>query len=292
MIKTFLICHMGALGDFLLTLPVIQSLRAALPSHFFTGIGCREHLEIAVRLKLLDHIYDREARWLIPFFAGTEVPDALSHTDGAVLWMPGGESSAEILMKNASMPVVLLPIIPTANIHATRFYFNQISKHYYLRNPVQLPPLFPSSIKRGSLVLIHPGSGSPSKHYSINFYRKLESFLVDRMNCETGFILGPVETEAGLPEKLGHRLIFQPQNLFELSQLLERAVLFVGNDSGVSHLAGLMNRKAVVFYRSTDPGIWKINGSQILVIRSEQEAEAFDKFQEAFAEFLKTSEFL
>jgi ADP-heptose:LPS heptosyltransferase len=52
--KTFLIYHRGALGDFILTWPAINCLRQALPTHCSLGIGRPEYMRLTVSKGLLD----------------------------------------------------------------------------------------------------------------------------------------------------------------------------------------------------------------------------------------------
>ena len=66
---------------------------------------------------------------------------------------------------------------------------------------------------------------------------------------------------------MGQRLL--PQNLIELYRELTQARLFIGNDSGPSHLAGIMGLPTVALFGPTDPAIWKPLGPKVQVIRGE-----------------------
>ena len=57
--KSFLICHRGALGDFILTWPALFCLRKALPHYQFIGIGRTEYMRLAISFGLLDTYIDK-----------------------------------------------------------------------------------------------------------------------------------------------------------------------------------------------------------------------------------------
>ena len=58
--------------------------------------------------------------------------------------------------------------------------------------------------------------------------------------CKVGFIFGPVEDEKMNKEDFIGEWIERPKDIMELANLLSHSSLYIGNDSGVSHLAGFM----------------------------------------------------
>ena len=75
--KPFIICHRGALGDFLLTWPALQCLREHLRGHHFLGIGRPEYMGLAKAFGLLDSSLDMEGTGMLRFFSGTLIPPAM-----------------------------------------------------------------------------------------------------------------------------------------------------------------------------------------------------------------------
>jgi hypothetical protein len=117
----------------------------------------------------------------------------------------------------------------------------------------------------GSDVVIHPGSGSPAKCWGVeNFVR-----LADRLR-EAGrtvrFVVGEVETEkwpARQIEELGAR---RAGSYIELLDVISTAGVFVGNDSGPGHLAGIIGVPTVSIFTSTQSQRWKPIGPKVNVV--------------------------
>ena len=53
-------------------------------------------------------------------------------------------------------------------------------------------------------------------------------------------------------------------DLYELGCWLARARLYIGNDSGISHLAAAVGTPTIVLFGPTDPAIWAPRGSRVL----------------------------
>jgi ADP-heptose:LPS heptosyltransferase len=60
------------------------------------------------------------------------------------------------------------------------------------------------------------------------------------------------------------------QRLDRVAALLRRAHRYLGNDSGVSHLAGLAGCRGVVLFGPSDPDTWGPLGGRLCVVRSER----------------------
>ena len=55
----------------------------------------------------------------------------------------------------------------------------------------------------------------------------------------------------------------RPGTYLELFNELRTASLFVGNDSGPSHLAGIMGLPTIALFGPTDPAVWKPLGPRV-----------------------------
>ncbi len=100
-------------------------------------------------------------------------------------------------------------------------------------------------------IAIFPGSGSPTKNWPIEKFLA----LADRLNEETRavFILGPAEDSLdAVLHAAGHATI-RNQPLGVVAAIARMASAFVGNDSGVSHLAAATGTPGVVLFGRTDP---------------------------------------
>ena len=111
----------------------------------------------------------------------------------------------------------------------------------------------------GRVILIHPGSGSPRKNWPGACFAALISEL-----RSAGYDVALIEGEADRAAVGGLQATLEPatapvlQNLclLDLAGALAEACLFVGNDSGVTHLAASLDRPVVCLFGPTDPSIW------------------------------------
>jgi ADP-heptose:LPS heptosyltransferase len=58
------------------------------------------------------------------------------------------------------------------------------------------------------------------------------------------------------------------EDLYELGCWLRRARLYIGNDSGISHLAAAVGTPVVAMFGPTDPAVWAPRGEHVTVIRA------------------------
>jgi ADP-heptose:LPS heptosyltransferase len=57
-------------------------------------------------------------------------------------------------------------------------------------------------------------------------------------------------------------------SLAQVAALLRCAALYLGNDSGISHLAGAVGTRGVVLFGPTDPRMWAPRGGRLRVLHA------------------------
>lgn len=112
---------------------------------------------------------------------------------------------------------------------------------------------------------LHPGSGSPAKNWPAG--RFLE--MARRWTGGQAFLLalGPAEIEAGFPAP-PEALVASDWPSRILAAAFSRAGLYVGNDSGPSHLAAAAGAPTLALFGPTDPGLWRPVGRRVRVLRA------------------------
>jgi hypothetical protein len=118
------------------------------------------------------------------------------------------------------------------------------------------------------IVLIHPGSGSRRKCINPEVLAlAMEQFQLDDI-C-TFILEGPADREsvAGLSKLVPAVPVIAGGDLSILACLLTRSVLYVGNDSGTTHLAALLTVPVIALFGPTDPERWAPRGSHVTVLR-------------------------
>jgi ADP-heptose:LPS heptosyltransferase len=219
--------------------------------------------------------------------------------DLATLWAPGGEPPAllrtalgpEPLAYAASAdtdlaanlarlggPVLTCAPAPPEGVHASDWLARPLES---IGLPVarQVAPL---AFSRGEVstagpwldrlperfLALHPGSGSPRKNWPPGRFADLARALVP-----TGPFLavrGPADEQAAEPLLgLPNAVLADGLHPRQLGALLARAGLFVGNDSGVTHLAAAAGAPTIALFGATDPAQWAPIGSVVRVVRAE-----------------------
>lgn len=279
--KSFLFCHPGALGDFILIWPVLISMRQLMPEYEFTAIGQLPYLQIAQRLNLLDNLHDVNARYLTNFFSGEKFPSQLGKPAGAILWLTHSDEMRNVLQSVVQQPIITLSPRPAIQHHISIYYLQQVQRYYPITfsNSIVSKIEFRLRKKNGNLIVIHPGSGSSKKNFSTTFYKTVFELFKERGFSNVSILLGPAEIEQHLNEELKSTSLLFSENLDQLLKIFQTTALYVGNDSGVSHLAGIFGIPSIVLYKSTNPAVWGVMGKRVHLISGKQEEVVFNQIK-------------
>lgn len=285
--ENILICHRGALGDYILTWPALQQVRTQFPGCRMVVLGRPEYQDLALSLGIIESSYNAESAAMIPFFTGTKLPTVLKGFSHAFLWLTEGEPAAELLTADGANTTIFAPFPTQQNIHVAHFHSQNMAAQ--LTSP---PPPFepqqtePLNNEKGP-IFIHPGSGSISKNFSPYLYATIAVTLARSYpHHDIHIILGPVE-QGLINNFTRHNLsVIQPKNVKEFSMLIKHATLYIGNDSGTSHLAAFMGVPTIALYRTTNPTLWGIQGACIRTLICTTEDTALEQLDLAVEEFL------
>lgn len=129
-------------------------------------------------------------------------------------------------------------------------------------------------------VIVHPGSGGLKKCAPIHWFEAIVAKAL-RLDCQTAWMIGPDETErngATLQDRLqpSAPVIMEP-DICHAAERLAGADVFVGNDSGMAHLAALCGVRTVVWFGPTDPEVWRPIGSDVHVNRDTDQDSYVDR---------------
>ena len=149
-----------------------------------------------------------------------------------------------------------------ANQHATDFYLEQVGQP-----PGAMPRIQVEQVTMRSEAVLHPFSGSARKNWPLSQWRELAVLLESKM---------PVRWCCGPEEDLPGAMVVP--NLRDLAQWLGGASVFIGNDSGISHLAAAVGTPVVALFNETNPAVWAPRGPNVTVLfhtsTAQQVAEA------------------
>ncbi len=142
--------------------------------------------------------------------------------------------------------------------------------------PAVAPTASPTTSSR-SFVAIHPGSGGERKNWPVERWLALSAWLLTLYPGESPrlLVVGGEADEKALaafrrrwPDRGGDILLAENLPLPCVGALLARCRLFVGHDSGVSHLAAAVGARGVLLFGPTDPDIWAPPHPGMHVLRS------------------------
>jgi len=129
------------------------------------------------------------------------------------------------------------------------------------------------------LLAVHPGSGGRSKNWPLERFFAVLDRCRERSDAFLLLFSGPaeeggtqdrMETFAREREGVAH---FAGADLSAVAALLQASDRYLGNDSGVSHLAAAVGCRALVLYGPTDPVRWRPAGAPVEALRSAELAE-------------------
>ena len=176
--------------------------------------------------------------------------EELRSFDSIVSWYGGNRPEFRDVVNG--LPFQFLPALPVAGcpMHATDFYLDQVGA------PLgQIPRIAVETI-REPYAVIHPFSGSPRKNWPLEKFRSVASRL--RL---------PVRWCAGEDDPPLLEAVYIP-DLLELARFLAGAALYIGNDSGITHLAAAVGTPTLAIFVDSDPAVWAPRGSHVRVAQS------------------------
>ncbi|HEY9157874.1 glycosyltransferase family 9 protein [Candidatus Binatus sp.] len=108
-----------------------------------------------------------------------------------------------------------------------------------------------------NLIVIFPGSGSPGKNWPAHKFAALASMLSLSDHAGVAVILGPAEISLEPIFRQSGVVVLKQLDLPTVTAIARVASAFVGNDSGVSHLAAAAGASGVAIFGPTDPARWR-----------------------------------
>lgn len=281
-----LIIRGGAIGDFILTLPALALVREAFPAAHIEIVGYRHIVALAEGRYYADASRSIEYGPLAGFFArnGTLDEGLREYFGGfqqviSYLFDPDG-----IFETNLARAGVKHFLNAHVKIDDTAHASQQLAR------PLQQMALYLESTEailhstledraaadrivadqNGSFVAIHPGSGSPRKNWPAERWRRLiEHLLLEnrRVIMVGGEADGRplTELESAFAERIQ---LVRDLPLPQLGALLAKSRLFIGHDSGISHLAAAAGAPCLLLFGPTDSTVWAPTNKGVRILES------------------------
>jgi ADP-heptose:LPS heptosyltransferase len=274
----------GAIGDALLAFPALAALREARPAARLALCAHPAVRDLALVHRLADEFFSRDGPAIDALLSADPrlALDRVGRLSAAVIWSATEQRQlSDQLRALGASPLIQAPSQPPAGrgIHLMRHLIDSLRPLGVSSSLVTWPGLAPDR-RRGAdpppkdlaPIVLHPGSGSRRKNWPLERFVELAVRLERLLPGRLAVLIGPAEEDLLSPL---HDLLRAPYRrvqhapLTELVDLLAGAALYVGSDSGISHLAGLSGAPALTLFGPTDPALWRPFGNRVQVIRHE-----------------------
>ena len=283
-----LIIRGGAIGDFILTLPALKALRDAYPDACLEILGY-EHIAALARNRFYANaVRSIEYAALSGFFAKNGQLDAdLRKYFGSFdlvisyLFDPDGIFQAN-LKKSGASKILCGPA--------------QIQDHSYAADQLAEPikelgiefkdcaaTLFPSAEDgqfageflvglASPIIALHVGSGSSRKNWPVDHWINFG----DRLLGQNGGSETSLLVVSGEADEVQHAILenhwrdrrarFATNLPLQYLAAILAECLFIGHDSGISHLAAAAGARCLVLFGPTDPAVWAPRGENVRIL--------------------------
>jgi heptosyltransferase-2 len=295
--KNILFVRGGALGDLIVTLPTVRLVRERWPDARIEILGHPRLAEIAVQRYYLTAARSVNHRTLSAFFTPRAVldPEWMDYIGDfdlvlSYFYDPDGLFKENLLRCKPVEVLTHSPRVPEDfRRPAARHFAGMVEPLGLALGDDAASEVFPSpedvtgarafleGVKPGTrLVAIHPSSGGETKNWPAAQWAELGRRLVAEIPGAMVLLIEgeadaePAEFLAAAWKDVPHlraRLLPLPI----LAALLREAVLFLGHDSGITHLAAAARKDLpiVALFGPTDPVVWAPPRKGVRVLRGE-----------------------
>jgi ADP-heptose:LPS heptosyltransferase len=293
----------GALGDTLLTFPALALLRRRWPTARLTFVARRDALPLVLASGLADEALPYDDPAWAALFTGDPPADGLvarlcAGAEAVVAWLPDPAGAiAQTVTRLGARRVCVAPGRPTAGAHEhAALMLARALTPVGIAIPTDpaalgalVPPLHVPAADRarvealwpalslptpGAPVLaVHPGSGGAAKRWPPGAFAQVIA-RAPAYGLRPLLLAGPQEAEvtravlAALPPSVPLPPVVADLPIGALAALLARCSAFVGNDTGVAHLAGLLGIPTLALFGPTDPAVWAPRGPRVRTRRA------------------------
>jgi heptosyltransferase III len=280
--RNVLIFHSGALGDFILSWPLILACGRLFPQSRVICV-CPSQKGLLAEKVLRVESTDSEIGWHGLYAEGGVVPEAQrkllagAHAIFTFVATPENPWTENVRRIAPEARITFLRPRPAQpGVHAVDDLIDQLSDNPVICEGVR--QMVRSIRDRGLIspwpahtgVLIHPGSGGRDKCWPIERFVELIERVKEKEPVRV--VIGEVELDRW---KGGERAQVENvapvkvcQTYLDLLAEIQSARVFIGNDSGPGHIAGMLGARTISIFQTTDPDAWAPIGPRVITLNS------------------------
>ncbi len=289
MAARILVIRGGAIGDFVLTLPAIGLLRENFPAARIEVLGYKHIVTLALRTGFADAVRSIEYARLAGFFApGSELsPDLVEYFAGfhqIISYLHDPDRFFEGNLRRCRVKNLL---VGPGKLDDSEHAASQLAR------PLQQLALYVEKCSAAleinaedreiarqllaetarPIFAIHPGSGSERKNWPVQNWIAIALRIIERTESGSILLVGGEADRGDLramrealpPERV---IIANSLPLWELAAVLAECDVFLGHDSGVSHIAGAAGVRSLLLFGPTDPAVWAPANPSVEVLKA------------------------
>jgi ADP-heptose:LPS heptosyltransferase len=285
---SILVIRGGAIGDFVLTLPVLAALRRAFPETHLALLGYPHIASLALAGGLVDELRPIEARGLSSFFCDQgalagDFADFFADFNVIISYLFDPDAIFQRNVARCSRATFVQgPHRPAEadGLHATEVLLRPLEKlAIFDADPTPRLTLPPAGQPGGNptppvparrRLAVHPGSGSERKNWPEAHWHELLTRAKTRPDLDLLLIGGEAETQ-----RLERLAPLWPADRLELACCLPlpdlavrlaRADAFIGHDSGITHLAAALGLRGLVLWGGTSAAVWRPRSERLRLL--------------------------
>ena len=274
-----MIIRPGALGDTLMLVPAVKYLSLGGQVKIYIA-GTYPAISLLNKFTIKNYDMD-DSGWHKLFMTASDVSLKFDPFDIIVAFINDRDGLLNKALKRwfPNSKINIFPSLPAENkhIHAA-FYIASCMGSAGL--PVNADESVNDALNFAALsidkrynksgpIVIHPGSGSIKKNMPIVFWENIS----DAIEKDLIVLLGPAEIERKVnffTLKKNIKILKMPE-LSHLTEILGNASLFIGHDSGITHLAAMLGIPVIALFKESDPVKWRPLGPHVYMINANKE---------------------
>jgi heptosyltransferase-3 len=284
-----LVIRGGAIGDFILTLPAIRLLRENFPEAQIEILGYEHIIALAHQRFYAEAIRSIEYSALAGFFVPGSVlaPDLVDYFTSfqqVVSYLFDPDLFFESNVRRAGVKNFLPAYVKIDDSqHAARQLAQPLERlalfledHAARVHPSEDDQKFARDFLGEStrpIIALHPSSGSERKNWPLENWAALGRWLAAHELQPRLLLVGGEADHVHLRTlhaawRETDVLLARHLPLPRLAAVLQQCRLFVGHDSGISHLAAAAGTSCILLFGPTDPVIWAPANAKVHVIQA------------------------
>jgi hypothetical protein len=224
----------------------------------------------------------------LPLFSGDSErfmsPQKLRNADAVLVFSGAPDDDFIKTLKQRFSCVLYASAHPVSGCHTAEHFASAACQNPLPFAELPLPGLFLPEAERNDQLhnptpnqfpfVVHPGSGTPVKCWPTEHFVKVIQFAMDN-GAQPYLLRGPADQKnvAQLQEALQKQGLAVEcvccETLEQAATLLLTASCFLGNDSGVAHLAAALGIAVTAVFGPTSPAVWRPVGKDVRVVFGE-----------------------